>query len=182
MRGSRTILAAGIATGLLVTSSVGVLAQDEAETPTATYATGSASWPPAEVVPPEVTAFTGGNDERGFQVVDLAVEFDDPRLTGRLTTNGNGATRLFDDGRAWIESRTHRLENDLGAWVGSGNLVRAFGDETGLHIDREWMLLHGEGDYAGFIAYIYSDPDDPAGPLKALILEAEAPPFPDPVE
>ena len=180
VKGSRIITTA-IAIGLIAGSSLATIAQDEAE-PTATYATGSMSWPPAEIVPPEVEESAGGNDERGLQLIDLAVEFDDPRLSGQLTTHGNGTTRLLADGRAWIESRAHRLVNEDGAWAGSGTLVRALGDETGLEVDREEMLLTGEGAYEGLIAYIYADPDDGAAPLKALILEASPPPAPDPVE
>ena len=133
-------------------------------------------------VAPEVVELDGGYDEHGFQIIDLEVEFDDPRLSGQLTSHGNGTTRLLADGRAWIESRTHRLVTADGAWAGSGTLVRAFDDTSGLHVDREEMLLRGEGAHEGLIAFIYADPDDATAPLKALVLEADPPPIPDPVE
>lgn len=175
------MLLGAIAVGLVVGSSVGVLAQDEQSgAASAVYATGTIGWPPAEIVEPEVERVPGGNDERGLMLVDLPVEFSDARLSGRLTVSGNGATRELAEGRAWIESRTHRIVNDGGAWAGSGYLVRTSSDEPA--IDQESMLLVGEGGYEGLIAYVFLDaPPEGESKWEALILEAEQPPLPEPV-
>ena len=180
MKGSRTILTAAIAVGVMVGSSMGVTAQDEEPgTASAAYATGTIGWPPAEIVEPKVEQVPGGNDERGLMLIDLPVEFSDPRLSGMLTISGNGTTREFEDGRAWIESRTHRIVNDDGAWAGSGYLVRATSDELGIGIDQESMLLVGEGGYEGLIAYVFLDaPPEGESKWEALILKAEQPPLP----
>ena len=180
--GSRTILIAAFALGLMAVSTVGVIAQDETSgAPPATYATGTMSWPPAEIVPPDVVQVSGGNDERGLQLIDLPITFTDPRLSGLLTIHGNGTTRELADGRAWIESRTYRIVNDEGAWAGSGRLVRGFSDELGDLFDQESMMLVGEDAYEGLIAYVFIDGFDLGTPMKALIFEAESPPVPDAV-
>ena len=183
MKGSRITITAAITVGLMVSSWVGVTAQDEepAAEPAA-YATGTIGWPPAEIVEPEVEPVPGGNDERGLMLVDLPVEFSDSRLSGLLTISANGTTRELTDGRAWIELRTHRIVNDQGAWAGSGTLVRASSDELGLGVDQQSMLLVGEDAYDGLIAYVFLDaPPEGESTWEALILEAEQPPLPDPV-
>lgn len=182
MRRSRFIILA-LVIGSMAGSTVVAAAHgdDDHEAAAATYATGTLTWPPAEIVRPDVTDLPDGNDERGLQLLDLPVEFTDPRLSGLLTVFGNGATREFADGRAWIESRTHRIVNDDGAWAGSGQLVRAFSDELGDLFDQESMFLVGEGAYEDLIAYVFVDGFDADAPLKALILEADQPPLPEPV-
>ncbi len=185
VQGSRTIPAAAVALGLMIGLSVSAMAQDEELAAPAAYATGAIGWPPAELIRPEVQEVPGGTDELGLQLIDLPVDFSDPRLSGVLTISGNGTTRDLADGRAWIESRTHRIVNEDGAWAGSGYLVRATSDELGLGVDQQSMLLVGKGGYDGLIAYVYLDaPDEGPGTWQARILEAEQPPLPDhvPVE
>jgi hypothetical protein len=181
VRRSTTILIGAIAVGLVAGLSVGVVAQDdEPGQASAVYATGTVGWPPAEIVEPETEQVPGGNDERGLMLVDLPVQFSDPRLSGLLTIAGNGTTRELTDGRAWIESRTFRIVNDGGEWAGSGYLVRTSSDEPA--IDEQSMLLVGEDAYEGYVAYVFLDAaPDGAEEWEALILEAEQPPLPDPV-
>ena len=182
MKVRSSILAAGVAVGLVAGAAIGAVAQDdEMSAPAAAYATGTIGWPPAEIVRPEVVDLANGNDELGLMLIDIPVEFSDSRISGMLTIHGNGTTREFDDGRAWIESRTHRIENDAGAWSGSGYLVRGFSDELGDLFDQETMVLQGEGAYDGYIAYVFSNAFDEASPVRALILQADELPVPDPV-
>ena len=183
MKRPAMILATALAVGLVAGATAGVAAQDdEPGAESVTFATGSLGWPPAEIVPPEVVPVPGGNDESGLMLIDIPVEFSDPRLSGLLTVWGNGTTRDFDDGRAWIESRSNRIVNDGGAWAGPGVLVRAFSDELGVGVGQESMLLTGEGGYAGLIAYLFLDaPPEGEAMWQALILPADAPPMPDPV-
>ena len=183
VKGSRTVFTMAISIGLIAGSAAAVAAQDEeAEAPPAAYATGTIGWPPAELVEPDVELVPDGNEERGLMLIDLPVEFTDPRLSGMLTVSANGTTREFPDGRAWIESRTYRIVNDGGAWNGSGRLVRGFSEALGDQLfDEETMLLTGDGAYDGYIAFISVDALDDQAPVEALILAAEQPPLPEPV-
>ena len=186
MRNTRSILPGLLALSLAVALPATVTAQDTpaeaADVTDVTYATGRSTGEPARFVPPtEESMIDGVGVMRGQQVIGAPQEFTDPRLSGLLSMTANGTGQEFEDGWAHIESRTYRIENDDGAWTGSGISAFAIGSDEPL-FDKDAMLLTGEGAYDGLIAYVFAESVDDEIVLQAVILESEAPPVPQPVD
>ena len=153
MKGLRSTFTAAIAIGLLAGSAVGVAAQDEetADLATPSYYTFTAGEPTSTT---EGTFDEDTGEMRGFVLEGIPVEASDPRASGvaSIVINGNSESAGI------IESRTYRLVNDEGAWVGTTIYVVAGGpsaDEP--DIEREMGVLVGEGGYAGLINMSTSD-------------------------
>ncbi|MGD8684127.1 MAG: hypothetical protein PVG27_09285, partial [Chloroflexota bacterium] len=79
-----------------------------------------------------------------------------------------------DDISAFLESHAWRLENDGGAWVGTGTSMEARSSAGPLML-QETVLLVGEGGYDGLIAFVTVDFLDEV-PMEAVIVGVEAPP------
>lgn len=149
--------------------------------PEVTYSTGSIAGEVAGFVEPqEEFPAAGLREMRGWSVVGVPVEMDDPRLSGRLTIAANGTGQDFQNGGANIESRTYRLENDDGVWTGSGTQVFAVGDDE-LLIELETAVLTGAGEYVGLTTYFISEVGDEGRVFKAVVVEGAPAPAPDPV-
>jgi len=178
---STLIAATGI--GLLVGSMVGVAAQDEeSDVRSVAYATGTAGDPQAVVEPTLRRTSDGQLQIRGLRLDDIPVRFTDSRLSGLLTISSNGAGRDFEDGHARLEPRTYRIDNDGGAWTGSGERILASSaDQPRPLINHESMVLFGEGGYEGLVAYVFIELADEEPELEAVILDVEMAPSPDPI-
>ena len=171
MRGIKTITISILAVGLLAGSAVGVVAQDEeAEASTPAYVTGTLG-PPADFVEGTYSP----DAMRGEQLLGIPVDASDPRLTGLLDIVKNGNSEgTPDDISAFLESHAWRLENDGGAWVGTGTSMEARTSDEPLMI-QEAVLLVGEGGYDGLAAFVTVDFLDDV-PMEAIIVGTEPPP------
>ncbi|MFV2063746.1 MAG: hypothetical protein ACC726_09565 [Chloroflexota bacterium] len=179
----KSTLTAAITTCLLVASAVGVAAQgEESQGRSVAYTTGTSGEIPEVVQGTQQRAPDGHRQMRGLRIIDIPVEFSDPRLSGKLTIWSNGAGEDFPDGFTNLEPRTYRIVNQGGAWAGSGERILAarVGEPRPL-INHESMVLFGEGSYAGLIAYVFIELANQAPELEAVILDIEMAPLPEPV-
>jgi hypothetical protein len=177
MRGTtRTILGA---IAISVLTGTGVAAQEaDQEAPAMVYATGSEVGQPADMVDGTVEdAPDGSRQLRGVRF-SIPVEFTDPRLSGDLFVWSNGAEQETTDGFARLDTRTHRLVNDDGAWTGSGLRVVALGEEPEPLLNHGSMLLVGEGAYEGFIAFVLGEVTEEGPGYRAVILKTDMVPEP----
>ena len=180
----RSTLTAATTIGLLVGSMTMVVAQDEeSAVRSVPYATGTAGDPQAVVEPTLRQTSDGELQILGLQLDDIPVRFTDPRLSGVLTISSNGAGRDYTDGHARLEPRTYRIDNDGGAWTGSGERILALSvDQPRPLINHESMVLFGEGGYEGLVAYVFIELANEEPELEAVILDVEMAPLPDPIE
>ena len=167
---------------LALAGTAAVAAQDAPELqPEVAYFTGTINGDIAGGVPPQEEFLAEGvRHMRGWSLVGVPIELDDPRVSGQLTFVANGSGQDFQNGGANIESRTYRLENEGGAWTGSGNSVTA-GTPEGPLMDLETAILVGEGGYEGLTAFFYSEGTEQGRDFRAVVVATDAPPAPDPV-
>ena len=178
MRRIRTTLTTAIAIGLLAGSAVGVAAQDaEVAAPvevTGTDVEGACPGGPSEYAAPV-------RHNRGF-VCTHTWTMSDPRLDGTFTRAWN--LDFYQDGTGLdFGYATGRLENDGGAWSGSGIQFWADSEEGYGPLSMETYTLKGEGGYEGMTVHLYSNflDDGPPSP-HGILFEAEAAPMPEPVQ
>jgi hypothetical protein len=176
VRAIKTTAISILAIGLLAGSTVGVTAQDEEEADLATpsYYTWTAGEPTSTT---EGTFDEDTGEMRGFVLEGIPVEASDPRASGvaSIVINGNSESAGI------IESRTYRIVNDEGAWVGTTIYVVAGGpsaDEP--DIQREMGVLVGEGGYAGLINMATSDYSEGSSG-DGVILGLSMPPAAEPL-
>lgn len=180
---TKSTLIVATSIGLLVGSMVGVVAQDEeSDVQSVAYATGAAGDPQAVVEPTLQRTSDGQLQIRGLRLDDIPVRFTDHRLSGLLTISSNGAGRDYVDGHARLEPRTYRIDNDGGAWTGSGERILALSvDQTRPLINHESMVLFGAGEYEGLVAYVFIELANEVPELEAVVLDVEMAPLPDPI-
>jgi hypothetical protein len=167
----------------MVGSMVSATAQEtEPDVQSVTYATGTAGDPQA-VVEPTLRRMSDGQFQiRGLRLDDIPVQFTDSRLSGLLTISSNGAGRDFVNGHARLEPRTYRIDNDGGAWAGSGERILALSAyQPRPLINHESMILLGDGEYQGLSAYVFIELAGERPELEAVILDVEMAPSPDPI-
>jgi hypothetical protein len=177
-----TIVAAG---GLLAGSAGDLGAQDDPAPPapveftmcgggTSTVVSGG----PEEEVIEEFSLPDGEMTiERGQTTWRSTVtDVSDPRLEGTWYHSADGFTYTLPGGPAFsLSASTRRMENDEGAWQGSGLLV-GFPDGSGLPVP---YAMVGEGAYEGLTAVmIHFDEDCPN--FRGYIIEESVPPPPVP--
>jgi len=177
----KSTLIAATSVGLLAGSMLSVAAQDkESDVESVAYATGTAGDPRAVVEPTQQRTSDGQLQIRGLQLDDIPVQFTDSRLSGLLTISSNGAGRDFADGHARFEPRTYRIDNDAGAWTGTGERILALSVQRPRPlINHESMVLFGEGRYEGLVAYVFIELANEEPELEAVILDIEMAPLPD---
>ena len=127
-----------------------------------------------EVDPGECTTHAGGL-EACTSVWSRQWSATDPRLSGTATER---VTEYFWEGPPGtiLEAYAIEIVNDEGAWVGTG---RAIG---GMDIpDQSMYTLTGVGTYEGLSAVLTPEVD-PVDLIKALIIDGELPPLPEPIE
>ncbi len=178
--------------GLLVSSTVGTVAQDEDEAPTATYVTGRIV--DSFRTPPEPVEAEGV--DRLPMLAEGDVESSDPRLPSRMMTRTLLDTRegTHPDGPVSpaVMATSYRLEGPDGAWAGTG---RGFDVNPYLETDeageRLWstvsVVLSGEGDYEGLSAVLvlsldWADYYSATSTFEGYIFEGQPPPLPEPIE
>jgi hypothetical protein len=113
------------------------------------------------------TIFTG-------EVWSQTWEATDPRLTGSATYHSTAYT--FEDFE--LKAIAVRVENDEGAWVGTGREV--FWAEPFGSIDM--LELSGEGAYEGLSALLTEDGMHEPHTLRGAIVYGGLPPFPEPAQ
>lgn len=180
MKGLKSTVVSILTIGLLAGSAAGVAAQDE-ETDVSTPA--YVTW---EVTGDPINVIDGAFDEeaaemRGLTVQGVPVEASDPRLSGLYyyVINGNGQ-KLNTPDYAILESRSLRMENDGGAWTGTGTYVEAgSGSDGPPAMVAESGILIGEGGYEGLVAYVQGDYIEADNQGKAVIIERSVPPMPE---
>ena len=187
MRTLRTSLAGTVIVMLVVSLSVTVAAQDEAD-PLApayfTYTTGRS----AEFTEGEVTRIDGTTTEiRGGRSAGKPVEATDPRASGLLTTVHNADAFRSGDSHYTTFTTSERLVNDGGAWSGTGTSVTAFTSEMSLADEfprsTELTVLTGEGAYEGLMLLLGSSFDGASEAQWGVIVPTDQmPPTPDLVE
>lgn len=97
--------------------------------------------------------------ERGYSITDRLstgeLRMSDERLSGRARVRGNAHA----DEMSWVWTESVYLENDGGAWVGTGYGYldpASTGGELGSG-NHERLVLVGQGGYAGLTAIIDLD-------------------------
>ena len=157
------------------------MAQDDADLePEVAYSSGSISGEPAGFVDGTEELTDGLRQAAGWSVVGIPIEMDDPRVSGQLTFVANGSGQDFDDGFAKIESKSYRLENEDGAWTGSGDAIVAVTEDVPL-MDLETAVLVGDGEYEGLLAFFFAEFGGDERTFEIVVIEGERPPVPDPV-
>jgi hypothetical protein len=179
----KSTLIAATSIVLIVGSMVSATAQEEEpDVQSVAYATGTAGDPQAVVEPTLRRTSDGQFQIRDLRLDDIPVRFTDSRLSGMLTISSNGAGRDFVDGHARLEPRTYRIDNDGGAWTGSGERILALSaHQPRPLINHESMILLGEGEYQGLSAYVFIELAGERPELEAVILDVEMAPSPDPI-
>lgn len=121
--------------------------------------------------------------ERGYSITDLlnTGEFtmSDERLSGRARVRGNAHA----DEMTWVWTESVYLENDGGAWVGTGYGYLdpvSTGGELGSG-NHERLVLVGQGGYAGLTAIIDLDAANYDAPVEVtgVIVPFDLPPAPE---
>jgi len=179
---TRLIPASLLTLGLALAAPAAIFAQDAPGlAPDVAYSTGSLVGEAADSVEPEEEFPAKGlRQMRGWSIVGIPVEMDDPRVSGLLTIVANGSGQDFENGFANIESRTYRIENDEGTWTGAGNYALAVRDDEAL-IDLETAILTGEGEYDGLTAFLSIEFTGGNRNFEAVVVEGAPAPVPDPV-
>jgi hypothetical protein len=172
VRAIKIIIGSVLALGLLVGSSLGVAAQEEAAAPvefTATWSWG-----------PDVRAETY---EAGDGVVmtrggawrpGVLVEASDPRLQGSLSIAANSDQYL---GGPEVWHYAFRIQNEEGAWQQLPTINVALGEDD-LHTTTG--VLVGEGAYDGLIAVFDNRSEGTVWDLHGYIIDGELTPAPEP--
>ena len=134
-----------------------------------------------------VVSMPGGEmtvEQRRGSTFELRVsEVSDPRLDGAwFHSSDDFAYTSANDGQgAVIASYSRRIENDDGAWQGSGVMVR-FPDETP-SLWRPMYAVVGEGAYEGLTAVIAQSWSSSCPNTRGYVFEGKIPepPVPDSV-
>ena len=179
MRAIKTTTISILAVSLLAGSAVEVTAQDEAavESATPVYFTWTAG-EPASVT--EGTFDESAQELRGLAQEGIPVEASDPRFSGLAHVAINGNQEIGTDTTAILESRSYRIVNDDGAWVGSSTFVLAADPSVDgpPAIQRETAILTGEGAYEGLTIVVTGDYREGTSG-EGVIYEIGLPPVPD---
>jgi hypothetical protein len=162
MKGSRSIIGAAVAIGLLAGSAVGVTAQEEDAPATVPVepVTFTASLRPGDDVGSTTLTEVDGRIERRGTVWAPTLTVSDPRLEGdvRLASPEDQYPGGFT-----IRTNTWRIENAEGAW--QGTMVDVGGGGT--------LILEGEGAFEGLYAALdVTNPSD----MRGVIFPAPPPP------
>jgi hypothetical protein len=112
----------------------------------------------------------GTVQERGTGVT-LAFESSDPRLSGDVTYLAN--LDYFKDGTS-VHTETYEIVNDGGGWFGT-----SLGMEVPGQVYGDYVLLRGEGGYAGLSALLFVD--GLRNTIDGVIFLGEMPPVPEAV-
>lgn len=147
----RMLGATALAIGLAAGSSLGVAAQDNAADPMA---------------PARFTATVGESDEMDTHA---PLEATDARASGQLTLDFEEHV-ILGDTPDWVmlEVLAFRIDNDGGAWSGSG--LGMFGDERLGFPPVSAATLLGDGDYEGLTMLLYPDGTDYGEPYWGIIV------------
>jgi hypothetical protein len=167
-----------LAIGLLAGAAGGAAAQDEetAESATPVYITFTVG-EPASVI--DGTWDESAGELRGAVWEGIPVEASDPRVSGLASVVFNGNREIGSDTVAILESRSYRIDNDGGAWVGQGTYIEG-GDPSAdqAAFSREAAVLVGEGDYEGLTLVSTADYRE-ANSGEGVIYGIAVPPAPD---
>lgn len=178
---TRLISTSLLTLSLALAGTAAATAEDTTSKAADFYSTGAIVGDLVGVVEPtEEQLADGVRQMRGLTLAGIPIEMSDPRVSGQLTFSANGSGQDFEHGGANIESRAYRLENDGGAWTGSGQFVNA-GTEDGPLLSVDTAILTGEGDYEGLTAFLLSEGVETGRDFQIVVIGTEAPPAPDPV-
>jgi hypothetical protein len=132
--------------------------------------------------PPEITNEGDGKRERGFAFAGSS-ELSDARLQGDFSMAINSDEYWKPGVVAGATTFRLRIENDDGAWEGTG-VWADLPYETATKVSTTTDVLYGEGDYEGLIALMQSETDmfEWNIVVEGSILAADLPPTPERVE
>jgi hypothetical protein len=104
----------------------------------------------------------------------------DPRLEGQAAYTGHWqiyTPPAEDSGSGEPASAAYAIVNDGGSWLCTETRTS---DPPRTEADRHTLVFTGEGDYAGYTAYLQVDFSQTPYAFSGLILEGEAPPYAEP--
>ena len=104
--------------------------------------------------------------------ISLRVDADDDRLDGAGSARSNSSKYPFP---LEVQAGIYDFANEDGRWVGT---VTAFVEPT-MDIDRDTVILTGEGAYEGLSAYLLIDWSSLPAEFIGAIFPGEMPPYPD---
>ena len=105
-------------------------------------------------------------------VISLRVDADDDRLDGAGSARYNSSKYPFP---VEVSTGIYDFANEDGRWVGT---YHAFVEPT-MGIDRDTVILTGEGAYDGLSAYLLIDWSSLPAEFIGAIFPGEMPPYPD---
>ena len=187
MRAIRTTTISILAVGLLAGSAVGVAAQDEAADPMAPaffeveYIAGD----DFEVVEGTYEELEEGERFVGEVVRGMLFEAEDPRASGEVSMVDNIGVVFFeppaDRSVSDVRARSIRLENEAGAWEGTGwaatNVPESGGPMAGTV--ARMAMLEGTGAYEG-LTLVLADTDGGAQGWGWIMPDGLVPAIPEP--
>lgn len=189
------MLVGAIILALLGVLAMSVVAQDEDETPTATYVTGTII---QGLGTGDSEYWEGGGIGHGRgMMTETVVEWSDPRLPSRVLRVINldehqpsamataSSVRLEPLRQVYGEGQGHLLapeDGPDGAWAGTSSGFLGFPTEEPPPVTFGLMTLTGEGAYEGLSAMIADTWKDGTPAFEGYIFEGALPPVPDPVE
>ena len=114
-------------------------------------------------------------DEDAWRTKDtevwLRVEADDDRLDGTGSARYNSSKYPYP---LELQAGIFEITNDDGSWVGTGTELV----EPTMGIDRDTVILSGEGAYDGLSAYLLTDWSGNSGDFIGAIFPGEMPSVP----
>ncbi len=170
MRKSSSSLAALAAVSLLGGTSGAAIAQETDEAMASATAQG-------QVFFNGVTSSGVANLDDGFwrmedMRISMRVDADDDRLDGTGSVRYNSSKYPFP---VEVSAGIYDFANEGGRWVGT---MTAFVEPT-MGIDRDTVILSGEGAYEGLSAYLLIDWSSLPADFIGAIFPGEMPPYPD---
>jgi hypothetical protein len=180
-----------IAAVILVGSIASVGAEDGERPPAASHVRGTI----VESFGTVPESVEGAGADRLVMLAERQVEWTDERLPSRVLVRTLMDTRegWHPEGTVWPSISTHayRLDDAVGAWVGTGHGFGASPEEMPTEsfgvMEAELIMLSGEGAYEGLSAVLLLTMDATdwmAGDhvLEGYIYDGPPPPLPPPLE
>ena len=189
MRAIKTTTISILALGLLAGSAVGVAAQDDASadpTAPAFFEVEYIAGDDFEMVEGTYEELGPGLERYEGEVVrGMLVDAEDPRASGEWSMADNVGVVFFeppaDRSVADVRARSIRLENEAGAWEGTGwaatNAPASGGPEAGTV--ARMSILEGTGAYEG-LTLVIADTDGGAQGWGWIMPDGLVPAIPEP--
>jgi hypothetical protein len=178
---SRSLALVSIVVALVVAWAVGVAAQDGREPAYFTATLGV----PRDLAPARMSASDAEHVIRGRGTLpaEQPVEATDPRISGFMTIRNNVDVYQYSGGVVGVNVNSVRIDNDDGAWSGSGTGFFASSAEGDPSVAITVLL--GEDAYDGMSVVLDNGTTEEDGRFvehfRGIIVDGPIAPMPEPV-